>query len=196
MNASQAMAAVTDPTVTGDAAAQAAAEAQQAAQLAAANAEAAQQAAQFSQQSIDLLAQGALTLDPATLAAMQALPVSGGLPATALQLDPTIAASLLQQGLQIPGFTVVDQNGNMQLMGAEGLQLAHGAEMYMTQQTGHEDYGKQWVFDHNAAAAAVTPVLLTWPFAFQLYTAGLLDCMLYTAALSSTLDDLLTHMRC
>jgi hypothetical protein len=139
VNASQAMAAVAD----GDAAAQAAAEAQQAAQLAAANAEAAQQAAQFSQQQIDLLAQaGTLTLDPATLAAMQALPVSGGLPANALQLDPNLAASLLQQGLQIPGFTVVDQNAAMQLMGADGLQLAHGAEMYMTQQTGHEDYGR------------------------------------------------------
>jgi hypothetical protein len=138
VNASQAMAAVAD----GDAAAQAAAEAQQAAQLAAVNAEAAQQAAQFSQQQIDLLAQaGTLTLDPATLAAMQALPVSGGLPANALQLDPNLAASLLQQGLQIPGFTVVDQNAAMQLMGADGLQLAHGAEMYMTQQTGHEDYG-------------------------------------------------------
>jgi hypothetical protein len=142
VNASQAMAAVADPSATGDAAAQAAAEAQQAAQLAAANAEAAQQAAQFSQQQLDLLAQGAITLDPATLAAMQALPVSGALPAAALQLDPNMAATLLQQGLQIPGFTVVDQNGNMQLMGADALQLAHGAEMYMTQQTGHEDYGE------------------------------------------------------
>lgn len=138
--ASQAMAAITDPTAQGDAAAQAAAEAQAAAQLAQLNAEAAQQAAQVSQQQIDLLAQAhTLALDPATLAAMQALPVSGGLPAQALQLDPNLAATLVAQGLQIPGFTtVVDQNGNMQLMGTEGLQLGHGAEMYMTQ--GHEDY--------------------------------------------------------
>lgn len=147
VNASQAMAGVaTDPAATGDAAAQAAAEAQQAAQLAAANAEAAQQAAQFSQQQLDLLAQGALTLDPATLAAMQALPVSGALPATALQLDPNLAASLLQQGLQLPGLTVVDQNGNMQLMGAEGLQFA-GAEMYMAQQAGHDDWAGAYA--HN-----------------------------------------------
>lgn len=146
VNASQAMAGVADPAATGDAAAQAAAEAQQAAQLAAANAEAAQQAAQFSQQQLDLLAQGALTLDPATLAAMQALPVSGALPATALQLDPNLAASLLQQGLQLPGLTVVDQNGNMQLMGAEGLQFA-GAEMYMAQQAGHDDWAGAYA--HN-----------------------------------------------
>jgi len=141
--ASQAMAAITDPTAQGDAAAQAAAEAQAAAQLAQLNAEAAQQAAQVSQQQIDLLAQAhTLALDPATLAAMQALPVSGGLPAQALQLDPNLAATLVAQGLQIPGFTtVVDQNGNMQLMGTEGLQLGHGAEMYMTQ--GHEDYGEE-----------------------------------------------------
>jgi hypothetical protein len=139
VNASQGMAI--DPSATGDAAAQAAAEAQQAAQLAAANAEAAQQAAQFSQQQLDLLAQGGLTLDPATLAAMQALPVSGGLPAAALQIDPNMAASLLQQGLQIPGLTFIpDQNGNMQFVGMDGSQLA-GAEMYMTQQGGHDDYG-------------------------------------------------------
>jgi hypothetical protein len=152
VNASQAMAAVADPAATGDAAAQAAAEAQQAAQMAAANAEAAQQAAQFSQQQLDLLAQGALTLDPATLAAMQALPVSAGLPAAALQLDPSLAASLLQQGLQIPGLTVVDQNGNMQLMGAEGLQFA-GAEMYMAQQAGHDDW---------TGAYAAHSLLHTW----------------------------------
>ena len=147
--ASQAMAPLPDHGAGGDAVAEAQAAAQmaqlnaEAAQQAVLNAEAAQQVAQVSQQQMDMLAQAqahALTLDPATLAAMQALPVSGGMPA--LQLDPNLAANLVAQGLQIPGFTLVDQNGAMQLMGAEGLQLAHGAEMYMTQQTGHEDYGE------------------------------------------------------
>lgn len=143
VNASQAMVlgvVGADPAgaPTGDAAAQAAADAQQAAQLAQANAEAAQQAVQLSQQQLDLLAQaGTMALDPATLAAMQGLPVSG-----ALALDPNIAA-MLQSGLQFPGGITFDANSAMQLLTPDQLQLATAhPEMYMGQHTGHEEMGE------------------------------------------------------